>query len=79
MSYRVGAARAIPLVEALHTDGALPHNHVIAAVLANLHTRAGSPERARPFLERALTTARTGHERELIARQIARAGHESPD
>ena len=73
VSYRDGAAAAIPLVESLHGDSALPHNHVVAAVLANLYTRAGAPERARPFLDRALSTARTEHERALISRQIARA------
>jgi hypothetical protein len=42
-------------------------------VLANLHTRAGSRDRARPFLDEALRRARTPHERDLIARQIADA------
>ena len=74
ISYRDSPAAAIPIVESLHGGGTLPHSHVVAAVLANLHTRAGSAERARPFLERALTTARTDHERELISRQIGRAG-----
>lgn len=73
VSYRDGPAAAIPLVESLHGDGALPHNHVVAAVLANLYARAGAADLARPFLERALATARTDHERELITRQIARA------
>jgi RNA polymerase sigma-70 factor (ECF subfamily) len=73
VSYRDGAAAAIPLVENLHGDTALPHNHVVAAVLANLYTRAGAPERARPFLDRALSTARTEHERALITKQIERA------
>jgi len=76
VSYRDSPAAAIPLVEALAGAGTLSHSHVVAAVLANLHTRAGSAERARPFLERALSTARTDHERELIARQIERAAEE---
>jgi RNA polymerase sigma-70 factor (ECF subfamily) len=72
VSYRDGAAAAIPLVEAIDRVGEMPHSHVVAAVLANLHTRAGSAARARPFLEQALGRARTDHERELIARQIER-------
>jgi RNA polymerase sigma-70 factor (ECF subfamily) len=72
LSYRDGAAAAIPLVEAIQRAGALPHTHVVVAVLANLHTRAGSSERARPFLDAALARAKTPHERELIARQIDR-------
>jgi RNA polymerase sigma-70 factor (ECF subfamily) len=72
ISYRDGPEAAIPLVEALDRSGLMPHTHVVAAVLANLHTRAGSIERARPFLERALNQARTPHERELIERQIVK-------
>jgi RNA polymerase sigma-70 factor (ECF subfamily) len=72
ISYRDGPGAAIPLVETLHHSGTLPHSHVVAAVLANLHARAGSPERARPFLDDALARARTPHERDLIARQIDR-------
>jgi RNA polymerase sigma-70 factor (ECF subfamily) len=74
VSYRDGPAAAIPLVESLYGHGRQPHNHVIAAVLANLYTRTGAGARARPFLDRALSSARTAHERELIARQIERAG-----
>jgi len=39
-------------------------------VLANLHARAGSLEPARRFLEEALASARTEHERLLIAAQF---------
>jgi len=70
VSYRDGAAAAIPLVEAIRTSGRLPRNHEVAAVLANLHARAGSPEPARRFLEEALASARTEHERLLIAAQF---------
>jgi RNA polymerase sigma-70 factor (ECF subfamily) len=73
VSYRDGPDAAIPLVEALERSGALPHSAPVAAVLANLHTRAGSRDRARPFLDEALRRARTPHERDLIARQIADA------
>jgi RNA polymerase sigma factor (sigma-70 family) len=73
VSYRDGPAAAIPLVEAVQRSGVLPHSHMVAAVLANLHTRAGAGDRARPFLEEALRRAKTPHERDLIARQIARA------
>jgi RNA polymerase sigma-70 factor (ECF subfamily) len=69
ISYRDGAAAAIPLVEALQRTNALPHSHVVAAVLANLHARAGSADRAQPFLDDALRHAPTAHERDLIARQ----------
>jgi RNA polymerase sigma-70 factor (ECF subfamily) len=73
VSYRDGPQAAIPLVEAVYRAADLPHSHVVAAVLANLHVRAGSIERAAPFLAEALERARTPHERELIARQIERA------
>ncbi len=72
LSYRDGPAAALPLVEDMQRAGTLPQSHVVAAVLAHLHARAGSTERARPFLEQALRQARTPHERELIARQIDR-------
>ena len=74
LSYRDGPEAAIPLVEAVHQAGDLPHSHVVAAVLANLHARAGSTERVQPLLDEALKRARTAHERELIARQIAHMG-----
>ena len=74
LSYRDGPEAAIPLVEAVHQAGDLPHSHVVAAVLANLHARAGSTDRVQPFLDEALKRARTAHERELIARQIAHIG-----
>jgi RNA polymerase sigma-70 factor (ECF subfamily) len=70
VSYRDGPEAAIPLVEAVYDAKDLPHSHVVAAVLANLHARAGSTERAQPLLDEALRRARTTHERELIGRQI---------
>jgi RNA polymerase sigma-70 factor (ECF subfamily) len=73
VSYRDGPEAAIPLVEALQQGGALPHHYSVAAVLANLLTRAGASDRAQPFLRAALAQARTPHERDLIARQIADA------
>lgn len=72
LSYRDGPNVAIPLVEALRTSGRLPHGPSVAAVLANLYGRAGSPEPARTFLDEALARARTPHEREMIARQAKR-------
>jgi RNA polymerase sigma-70 factor (ECF subfamily) len=72
ISFRDGAQAAIPIVEAIHLAGRLPHTHVVAAVLANLYARAGSEEPARQFQEEALARARSPHERELIARQIAK-------
>jgi len=70
VSYRDGPETAIPIVERLHQTGALPHSHVVTAVLANLYARAGSMDRARPLLDEALKRARTPHEQDLIARQI---------
>lgn len=70
MSYRDGPEAAIPIVEAVHQADDLPHSHVVAAVLAHLHARAGSTDRVQPLLDEALRRARTPHERELIARQI---------
>jgi len=75
ISFRDGPQAAIPIVEGVRAAGRLPHTHVVAAVLANLYARAGSPEPARHFLDEALARARTPHERELIARQIERQTH----
>jgi len=75
ISFRDGPQAAIPIVEAIRLAGRLPHSHAVAAVLANLYARAGSEEPARRYLSEALAGARTPHERELIARQIERAGH----
>ncbi|MCG8468516.1 MAG: sigma-70 family RNA polymerase sigma factor [Gemmatimonadetes bacterium] len=74
ISYRDGPDPAVELVEALRERGALPHSHVVAAVLANLYRRAGAPESARRYLEQALSAVRTEHERDLIALQFERAG-----
>ncbi|HET9264935.1 MAG TPA: sigma-70 family RNA polymerase sigma factor [Vicinamibacterales bacterium] len=73
ISFRDGPQAAIPVVEGIRAAGELPHTHAVAAVLAHLYARAGSPEPARQFLDEALTQARTAHERELIARQVDRA------
>lgn len=73
ISYRDGPAAAIPLVEALREDESLGRGHALAAVLANLHARAGSREPAHRFLGEALELTRTKHERALIALQVERA------
>ena len=73
LSYRDGPEAAVPIVERLLANGELPNRYAGVAVLANLHMRAGSRERARPFLDEALKQARTSHERDLIARQIEHA------
>lgn len=74
ISFRDGPHAAIPIVEGIRLAGRLPHSHAVAAVLANLYTRAGSDEPARRFLDEALARARTAHERELIALQVGRHG-----
>lgn len=73
LSYRDGARAAIPAVEALRASGRLAGSHLVAAVLANLYARTGASEPARRYLEEALASARTRHERQLIARQAERA------
>jgi RNA polymerase sigma factor (sigma-70 family) len=75
ISFRDGPHAAIPIVERIRTAGRLPHTPAVAAVLANLYTRAGADEPARRFLTEALARAHTPHERDLIARQIERHGH----
>jgi RNA polymerase sigma-70 factor (ECF subfamily) len=70
VSYRDGAAAAIPLVETIREDGKLSRGHAVSAVLANLHARAGEMEAAQRFLKEALAAAQTEHERLLIAAQI---------
>lgn len=73
ISYRDGAAAALPLVEEMRRAGKLPHGHAVAAALANLHARAGSGETARRHLEEALAAATTDHERRLLRLQFERA------
>lgn len=70
ISYRDGPAAALPLVEAIRTAGTLPHGPAVAAVLANLYSRAGATEPARRYLEQALARAPTEHERRLIEHQF---------
>jgi RNA polymerase sigma factor (sigma-70 family) len=70
ISYRDGPAAAIPLVERLRASGEALPEHVVSAVLASFHSRAGSDEPARRFLEEALASAPTEHERLLIAAQF---------
>jgi RNA polymerase sigma-70 factor (ECF subfamily) len=71
ISYRDGPRAALPLVEALRgADRLVPH--AVAAVLANLYARAGAAQPARQFLEEALASAPTEHERRLIAQQTER-------
>lgn len=71
--FRSGPREAIPLVEELRAEGALPHSPVIAAALVNLYARVGQPGRAAEFLDAALAGAATEHEREFIERQAGRA------
>lgn len=73
VSYRDGAAAALPLVEAIRAAGTLPHGPAVAAVLANLYTRAGQRDAARRFLDEALARAPTEHERHLIELQFETA------
>jgi RNA polymerase sigma-70 factor (ECF subfamily) len=72
VSYRDGPETALPLVEGLRS-GQLAGSHAVAAVLANLYARTGAEEESRLFLEEALASARTRHERRLIALQVGRA------
>ena len=76
VSYRDGPEAAIPLVEAVYEAGELPHSHVVTAVLANLHVRAGSIAARATVPGRSARRARTPHERDLIARQIDRVARQ---
>ena len=73
LSYRDGPEAAIPLVEEIRRSGGPGAAPAVAAVLANLYARAGAEEASRRFLEEALASARTRHERRLIAQQVERA------
>jgi RNA polymerase sigma factor (sigma-70 family) len=73
VSYRDGPEAALPLVEGLWREGRLAGSHTVAAVLAHLHARMGEAEPSRRYLEEALASARTRHERQLIALQVKRA------
>jgi predicted RNA polymerase sigma factor len=73
VSYRDGPEAAIPLVEEIRRSGRLASSHSVAAVLANLYARIGNEEASRRHLEEALASARTRHERRLVAEQVERA------
>ena len=73
ISYRDGPEAAIALVEEIRRSGRLAGGPAVSAVLANLHGRAGAGEASRRYLEEALASARTRHERQLIALQVERA------
>jgi RNA polymerase sigma-70 factor (ECF subfamily) len=73
VSYRDGPEAALPLAERIRSEGKLPHGHAMAAVLANLYSRAGFDEPAQRYLKEALAAAHTDHERRLIALQFERA------
>lgn len=73
LSYRDGPQAALPLVEDLRRSGRLAGSHAVAAVLANLYARTGAEEESLRFLEEALASARTRHERRFIALQVRRA------
>jgi len=72
ISYRDGPHAAIPLVEAIRQSDVLPHGPAVAAVLAHLYARAGRHDAARASGDEALRRARTGHERDVVARQLGR-------
>ena len=73
LSYRDGPEAAVPLVEELRRSGRLAGAPMVAAVLANLYARTGAAEPSHRYLEEALASARTRHERQLIASQVERA------
>jgi RNA polymerase sigma-70 factor (ECF subfamily) len=73
VSYRDGPEAAIPLVEEIQRSRRLAGSPVVAAVLANLYARTGAAAPSRRYLEEALASARTRHERQLIAQQVERA------
>jgi RNA polymerase sigma-70 factor (ECF subfamily) len=73
LSYRDGPEAAILLVEEIRRSRRLAGSHAVAAVLANLYARTGAAEASGRYLEEALASARTRHERRLIALQVERA------
>jgi len=73
LSYRDGPEAALPLVEDIRRSGRLAGSYAVAAVLANLYARTGAAEASGRYLEEALASARTRHERQLIAMQVERA------
>ena len=72
LSYRDGPEAALSVVEELRRSGRLGGGQV-SAVLANLYARTGADEPSQRYLEEALASARTRHERQLIASQVERA------
>ncbi|WP_018656084.1 RNA polymerase sigma factor [Actinomadura flavalba] len=66
LSMSEGPATALPLVEALIRDDALPTSHHLPAVHAELLTRLDRPTEARAALERALARCHNEPERVLL-------------
>ena len=65
-----GAARALPLVDALAAEGELDRYHLLHAARGELLARLGRREEAVRALERAESLATTGPERRFLASRI---------
>jgi predicted RNA polymerase sigma factor len=78
VSMASGAAAAMPLVDALASEPALKHYHLLPSVRGDLLVKLGRFGEARPEFERAASLTRNARERDLLlerARDAARRGH----
>jgi RNA polymerase sigma-70 factor (ECF subfamily) len=66
-----GPEAGLALLKAIEPPPWLLGYHLWDAVLGELHRRAGHEEEARYYIERALASARTDAERELLRRRLA--------
>jgi len=66
-----GPEAALALLAAIEPPPWLLGYYLWDAVLGELHRRAGHNEEARPYIERALASAPTDAERELLRRRLA--------
>ena len=66
-----GPEAGLEILESVDPPPWLLDYYLWDAVLGELHRRASHPERARHFIERALASAPTDAERELLYRRLA--------
>jgi RNA polymerase sigma factor (sigma-70 family) len=72
VSMASGPRAALPLVDALVADGALPGSHLLPSVRGELLLRLGRDDEARAEIEAAVALCDNARERALLRRKLAR-------
>jgi len=71
-----GAEPAIELLTALETEGKLRDDHLLPALMADFHRRAGREQDAEKHYRDALALARSRPEKQFLRRRIAECSHD---